>query len=82
MYARNKKTGHRIVAIVERIEGTAGLMEDGFSENADGDLDYEYDGGTKFDWDAQHPVIEDGHKVYVDEEGNHVPENGIRLADA
>ena len=83
MHARNRKTGARIVATLERISGRAGLTADGFGRDASGGITHEHDGsGTEPDWESAETAERDGEALYLDAEGNEVPESGIELYEA
>jgi|LakMenEpi03Aug12_release.lakeMendotaPanAssembly.Ray.scaffolds.fasta_scaffold2726702_1 hypothetical protein len=81
MYARNKKTGARIIGTSEVVEATSLILEHSF-EMKDGNIVFECEGETKVHWDSQVTKIgEDGGLVFVDENYEDVSETDIELYD-
>jgi hypothetical protein len=51
--------------------------------SADGEISCDYAGGSEIFWNGQKPVLQDGRFVFIDENGDEVPEINVvlRLAD-
>ena len=83
MYAINRKNKLPIVATVERIHGHASLESDGFERDAEtGAINHAHgDGGTKMFWDSSETMTENGHTLYVDDDGNEVTADQVDLVD-
>ncbi len=82
MYAINRNNRLPIVATVERIYGHASLESDGFERNAEsGKIKHVHGGETKMFWDSSETIVEKGHVLYVDDEGNKVTADQIDLVD-
>lgn len=80
MHARNRRTRAAITGTLETIHGRCGLVPAGFGRNDDGRITYEYEGGTTMYWDSSAQVrTDDGERIYVDENEEHVPESQIQL---
>lgn len=79
MFAVNKKNRSPITASVEIIEGHAGIVPDSFKRGADGKLTGETTGATKMLWDSSATVTEHDQQLFVDDNGEVVPENEIEL---
>ncbi len=79
MYAIDKKTGKRIVGTLEIVTGRAEIGS--WSRGQNGELEFEYAGGTEIFWDEQKTVERDGQAVYLTEEGDEVLERDIELVE-
>lgn len=67
-------TGSRITGTLERIPGVARIDEDSFRANGKGQIDFDWSGETKIDWDGQKTVLRKmangtAQPVFVDEDG-------------
>ena len=81
MYAINKLTGARIRGTLERLHGRAEATEDSFRRDADGNVEFDYDGETEIYWDDGITVRRDDKIVYLDEHGAEVTQDDIVLVD-
>ena len=81
MYAINKLTGAQIQGTLERFHGCAATTEDSFRGDADGNIEFDYDGGTEVYWDDSVTVQKDGKTVYLDDHGTEVTQDDIVLVD-
>ena len=81
MQARNKKTGAAITKVVERYMAITRLLDDSFDRMPDGSLTFDYQGdGAEVNWDCGDPANdENGQALYVDTNGDFVPESEIEL---
>ena len=52
---------------------------DGASLDADGRIDVDFAGGSNVDWDGQATVTRAGERIFIDENGEEVPETDIVL---
>jgi len=82
MHARNRRTGAAITGTLQSIHGRCRLIQDGFERSGDGRITHEHEGGTEMFWDSSEQVLSDGEAIYLDENGEHVPECEIELLDA
>lgn len=82
MQARNLNTGARIERELVEVHGTAGCCN--FRRDSEGRLAWESDGhGITVDWDSAATAKGDeGQRMFVDEDGAHVPEADVELFDA
>ena len=82
MNARSTKTGKRIQKTLDSLLGTSSIDPDSFELGDDGQLQLEYeDDGTDVHWDSGEPYTEHGIPMYIDEDGNNVPQTEIELFD-
>lgn len=81
MRAVNRKTRSPIVGTAERIYGTARLVVDSFARDEAGELSFDHNGQTDVDWNSQETLDREGWIVFVDDDGEEVPENEIELID-
>ena len=81
MYAVNKRTGSRIRGTYERLHGVAEGAEDSFRRNSDGNIEFDYEGGTEVFWDDSTIVQRDGKIVYLDDQGTEVTQDDIVLVE-
>ena len=80
MQARNKKTGAKIVAIVDQVLGNTGVTNAGFELDEHGRVVIEYDdSGTSLCWDACEAYEENGGCVFLDADKENVRECDIEL---
>ena len=82
MHARNRRTRAAITGTLESIHGRCRLIQDGFERSGDGRITHEHEGGTEMFWDSSEQVVTDDEAIYLDENGDHVPESDIELLDA
>lgn len=82
MQARNRRTGAAITGTLERLYGKCELIADAFERNDDGRITHENEGGTKMLWDSSEQVVDDGERIYLDENDEEVAESDIELHDA
>ena len=76
MYARNRKTGAKIVGAVDQVLGTYGIIQDSFRRNAAGEIEHTDDGsGTQINWDTTE------HYMFQDENWDHVKDADIELIE-
>jgi hypothetical protein len=71
--------GTRIIGTLERLSGRAEIVPDSFRANPQGGFTFEYEGTTEVFWDGQETEVQDGERVFLDEEGNEFTENTLRL---
>ena len=81
MYAINKLTGAQIQGTLERLHACAETTEDSFRGDADGNIEFDYDGNTEAYWDDSVTVQKDGKTVYLDYHGTEVTQDDIVLVD-
>ena len=81
MYAINKLTGAQIQGTLERLHGRAATTEDSFRGDADGNIEFDYEGETEIYWDDGITVRRDDKIVYLDEHGAEVTQDDIVLVD-
>ena len=79
MHARNRRTGAPITGTLEKIQGHARLVANGFGRADDGQITHEHQGGTEMFWDTSKQVTGEGERIYLDENDEHVPESAIEL---
>lgn len=70
-------TGLQVKGTVERIPGTA--RTEGLKVDGQGKVEPIYGGGTDVCWDGQVTVVQDGHRLWVDEDGDEWPENKLKV---
>jgi hypothetical protein len=75
--------GSKIIGTVEIIPAcTAGIEEGTVTRGADGKFQFQYDGATDVNWEAQYTAFnEDGERLFWDEAGDYWPENELELRD-
>lgn len=82
--------GSKIIGTLERIPGVANIQHDSFKLDADGKIDFQWQGGTDVDWDGQvtifrrNPEWDKGRapeRVFVDEDGGEWLESELTLVD-
>jgi len=72
--------GKEVCGTDETIKGQAFINPETLTLK-DGKLVFEYGGETDISWDTQTSVIENGERVFVDEEGNTFPESQLHYLD-
>ena len=78
MQAKNPRTGALITGELVMLRGEAGINDDSFRRTADGSIEFDPGDYTKIDWDSSDGRTK-GDRVYIDEDGEHVPEADIVL---
>jgi len=81
---RAKSTaGVAILGTLESLSGRANIEEDSFHTLPDGTIDFEWEGSTEVFWDEQRTVTagESKERIFLDEDGNQVPESQIVLTE-
>ena len=82
MHARNRTTKAAITGTLETIQGRCVLIEDAFRRDDDGRIVHAQEGGTEMFWDSSTQMVDaNGHRIYLDENGDAVAENEIELYD-
>ena len=81
LYAIYKNTGAQIRGTLERLHGRAEAAEDSFRRDADGSIEFDYDGETEIYWDDGITVQREGQTVYIDEHGTEVTQGDIVLVE-
>ena len=81
MYARNRRTGSEITGTHERLEARADTIRDKFKRSTEGGIKGEHDGYTHVFWNSQETLTKQGETVYLDDEGEEVPESEIELVN-
>lgn len=81
MRARSKTTGYDIIGTCETIHAcTAKVTEDGFSKDHRGGINFDYEGETEVNWDAQtQDKDKNGRRLFWDSEDNQIAEDDIEL---
>ena len=82
MYAINKLTGARIRGTYERLHGVAEAAEGSFRRDADGNIEFDYEGETEVFWDDSVTVRVNDKVVYLDEHGHDITQDNIILVDS
>lgn len=69
-----------IVGTLERIPGMANIELDSFHRDETGNLTWDYAGGTEVYWDGQMTETDENDQtIFVDENGEDVPESNTML---
>jgi hypothetical protein len=80
VFARNRKTGLRILGRSETVPGTARIYEDAWEKGEDGSLEYDFEGETDMHWDGSSPEQDaDGNEVFIDVDYNECSMDDIEL---
>jgi hypothetical protein len=83
VFAYDRKTGKRIVATLDVLRGAAGVHNDSFSKDDNGDLVFDHSGGTDIWWnDAKTDSDENGNRFFVDEDDWVVCESDVELRES
>ena len=76
---RRKDNRKAVVATKELLQGQSNIQS--AKKTSDNHFDLEYTGETEIHWNSQRVVVEDGQRVFFDEDGDEVLENDIELVD-
>lgn len=80
MHARSKTTGKDIDRVYCYTPGAFGIEPGSFGKNTDGSLAWECDAhGTEHFYDDQHQARKNSEYLYLDTEGEIIPEDDIEL---
>lgn len=72
--------GRQILGTLERIEGRADAVDGTWRKTNQG-LQFDFTGQTEVFWDGQVTAEQNGHKVYLDDEGNEWTEDQLVLKE-